>query len=123
MAEIVNLKRVRKDKARREHERDAEANRLRFGRTKAQKAADKDAKERERRAMDERKLESTRRPEPQELRRAPMRDRCNCCRTLCARTTGTAETTNAGSAASASAGRRNRGSPARRQAPPPRVRW
>jgi len=63
MAEIVNLKRVRKDRARREHERDAEANRLRFGRTRAQKAADKDAKERERRAMDERKLESTGRPE------------------------------------------------------------
>ena len=63
MAEIVNLKRVRKDKARREHDRDAEANRLRFGRTKAQKATDKDAKARERRAMDERKLESTGRPE------------------------------------------------------------
>jgi hypothetical protein len=56
MAEIVNLKRVRKDKARREHERDAEANRLRFGRTKAQKAADKDAKERERRAREDKKL-------------------------------------------------------------------
>jgi hypothetical protein len=57
MAEVVNLKRVRKDKARREQEREAEANRLRFGRTKAQKAADKDTKEREGRAMDERKLE------------------------------------------------------------------
>lgn len=57
MAEIVNLKRVRKDKARREHDRAAEANRLRFGRTQAQKAADKDAQERKRRAMDERKLE------------------------------------------------------------------
>ena len=66
MAEIVNLKRVRKDKARREHDRDAEAKRLRFGRTKAQKAADKDAKEREQRAMDERKLEGTRRPERSE---------------------------------------------------------
>jgi hypothetical protein len=57
MAEIVNLKRVRKDRARREHERDAEANRLRFGRTKTQKAADRDAEERGRRAMDDRKLE------------------------------------------------------------------
>jgi hypothetical protein len=57
MAEIVNLKRVRKDKARREHDRAAEANRQRFGRTRAQKAADKDATERERRALDERKLE------------------------------------------------------------------
>ena len=57
MAEIVNLKRLRKDKARREHERTAEANRLRFGRTKAQKLADNDAKQRERRQLDERKLE------------------------------------------------------------------
>jgi hypothetical protein len=57
MADVVNLKRVRKDKARREQEREAEANRLRFGRTKAQKAADRDTTERERRAMDERKLE------------------------------------------------------------------
>jgi Domain of unknown function (DUF4169) len=57
MAEIVNLKRVRKDKARREQERESEANRLRFGRTKAQKAADKDAKERARRSADEKKLE------------------------------------------------------------------
>ena len=38
MADIVNLKRARKDKERREHEHEAAANRLRFGRTKAQKA-------------------------------------------------------------------------------------
>ena len=57
MAEIVNLKRMRKDKARRDHERAAEANRLRFGRTKTQKLADKHAKQRERRAIDEKKLE------------------------------------------------------------------
>jgi Domain of unknown function (DUF4169) len=66
MAEIVNLKRVRKDKARRDHDRDAEANRLRFGRTKAQKTADKDAKQRERHAMDERKLDGTDHPERSE---------------------------------------------------------
>ena len=46
MAEIVNLKRARKDKARRERENEAEANRRRFGRTKAEKAADKDAEAR-----------------------------------------------------------------------------
>ena len=57
MAEIVNLKRVRKDKARRERESEAEANRLRFGRTKAQKAADKDATDRAQRAVEEKKLE------------------------------------------------------------------
>ena len=57
MAEIVNLKQVRKDKARREREREAEANRQRFGRTKAQKAADKDAATRERREHDDKKLD------------------------------------------------------------------
>lgn len=43
MVEIVNLKRVRKDKARRDRESEADANRRRFGRTKAEKTADKDA--------------------------------------------------------------------------------
>ena len=57
MAEIVNLKRLRKDKARREREREAEANRLRFGRTKAQKRADETAKQREGRAIDGKKLD------------------------------------------------------------------
>jgi hypothetical protein len=57
VAEIVNLKRLRKDKARREREREAEANRLRFGRTKAQKAADKDAAQRDRRSHDDKKLD------------------------------------------------------------------
>ena len=57
MADIVNLKQVRKDKARREREREAEANRQRFGRTKAQKTADKDAAQRERRDHDDKKLD------------------------------------------------------------------
>ena len=57
MAEIVNLKRVRKDKARAEREREADANRLRFGRTRAQKKADQQAKQREGRAVDDKKLE------------------------------------------------------------------
>ena len=57
MAEIVNLKRVRKDKAREQREREAEANRARFGRTKAQKAADKQAKGRAGRAVDDKKLD------------------------------------------------------------------
>ena len=57
MTEIVNLKRIRKDKARQEREREAEANRQRFGRTKAQKAADKDAAERERRTHEDKKLD------------------------------------------------------------------
>ena len=57
MADIVNLKRARKDKARREHERDATANRRRFGRTKSQKATDHDAKARARQALDNKRLE------------------------------------------------------------------
>jgi hypothetical protein len=57
MADIVNLKRARKDKARREHEREAAANRLRFGRTKAQKSADQDTATRSRRTLDDKRLE------------------------------------------------------------------
>jgi hypothetical protein len=57
VADIVNLRQVRKDKARREREREAEANRQRFGRTKAQKATDKDTAQRERRDHDDKKLD------------------------------------------------------------------
>lgn len=57
MSEIVNLRQVRKNKARAERQREAEANRLRFGRTKAQKKADEQAREREGRAVDDKKLD------------------------------------------------------------------
>ena len=57
MAEIVNLRRARKDKARRERESEADANRRRFGRTKAEKAADKDARERAQRDIDGKKID------------------------------------------------------------------
>jgi hypothetical protein len=57
MAEVVNLKRARKDKARHERENEAEANRRRFGRTKAQKASDKDAEARARRTLDDKVLD------------------------------------------------------------------
>jgi hypothetical protein len=52
MAEIVNLRRARKDKARRDRETEADANRRRFGRTKSQKAADKQDEQRTRRTLD-----------------------------------------------------------------------
>jgi hypothetical protein len=42
MAEIVNLRRARKEKAREQRKNEADANRLRFGRTKGQKAAERD---------------------------------------------------------------------------------
>lgn len=40
MADIINLKAVKKAKARAEKERDAEANRAKFGRTKPEKTRD-----------------------------------------------------------------------------------
>ena len=57
MAEIVNLRRARKDKARQQRESEAAANRRRFGRTKAEKANDKDAQERSRREVDGKKID------------------------------------------------------------------
>jgi hypothetical protein len=57
VAEIVNLRRARKDKARRDQEREAETNRARFGRTKTQKRADQDAVQRAQRAHEDKKLE------------------------------------------------------------------
>ena len=57
MAEIVNLRRARKDKARQQRASEADANRRRFGRTKAEKAADKDAEERPRREIDGKKID------------------------------------------------------------------
>ena len=57
VAEIVNLKRARKGKARQAREREAEANRLRFGRTKAQKLVDRQARERLARDLEDKKLE------------------------------------------------------------------
>ena len=57
MAEIVNLRRARKDKTRQRRESEADANRRRFGRTKAEKAADKDAQDRSRREVDGKKID------------------------------------------------------------------
>ncbi len=60
MADIVNLRRARKDKARRERESQAAANRLRFGRSKAQRAAADDAEARADRALDGKQLQPER---------------------------------------------------------------
>ncbi|MPZ32386.1 MAG: DUF4169 family protein [Rhodospirillales bacterium] len=57
MAEIVNLRRARKDKARQQRESEADASRRRFGRTKAEKAADKDARVRTRRDIDGKRID------------------------------------------------------------------
>lgn len=60
MAEIVNLRRARKDRAKREREAEADANRRRFGRTLAEKEADKDAAARTVRTLDGKRLEPDR---------------------------------------------------------------
>jgi hypothetical protein len=57
MADIVNLRRARKDKERRERDSQARANRRRFGRTKAEKAADEDAVRRSRQSLDDKRLQ------------------------------------------------------------------
>ena len=62
MAEIVNLRRMRKDKARRDRENEADANRRRFGRTKAEKTADKDAETRARQSLAGKRLEPEKPP-------------------------------------------------------------
>ena len=46
MAEIVNLNKIRKDKARAEDDSLAQANRVKHGRTKAEKENDRRAEER-----------------------------------------------------------------------------
>ena len=57
MADIVNLRRARKDKARREREREAAENRRRFGLTRAEKMADLDSESRARRSLDAKRLD------------------------------------------------------------------
>ncbi len=57
MAEIINLKQARKDRARRERNTEADANRRRFGRTRAEKKADKDAEERASKLSEGQRLE------------------------------------------------------------------
>ncbi len=52
MAEIVNLRMVRKAKTRAEHQAEAQANRAKFGRTKAEKARDQLDAERTARLLD-----------------------------------------------------------------------
>jgi len=59
MAEIVNLNKLRKAKARAQDESRAEANRIKYGRTKAEKENDRRAEERSARLHRGRKLEET----------------------------------------------------------------
>jgi Domain of unknown function (DUF4169) len=56
-ADIVNLRRARKDKARTEREKKAADNRLAFGRTKSEKTLTKAEQERAARAIDRHRRE------------------------------------------------------------------
>jgi hypothetical protein len=55
MAEIVNLNRVRKAQKRATEDRQAEANRVKFGRTKAEKNNDRQLGEKQRDTLDGKK--------------------------------------------------------------------
>lgn len=57
MAEIVNLNRFRKARKRQDTDRQADANRVKFGRTKAEKENDRRAEERRRQEIDGKKLD------------------------------------------------------------------
>ena len=57
MSEIVNLNRARKAKARAEKDAQATANRVKFGRTKAEKLADKAEAERAKKRLDDSRRE------------------------------------------------------------------
>jgi hypothetical protein len=57
-ADIVNLRRARKAKARTEHEKTAADNRIAFGRTKAEKQLTKAERERAARAIDAHRRET-----------------------------------------------------------------
>ena len=58
MAEIINLRRARKDRARRAAESDATANRAAFGRTRAEKNEQKALRSLETRKLDAHRRES-----------------------------------------------------------------
>ncbi len=58
MAEIVNLKRAKKQKARADKEREASSNRVRFGTAKSQQKVTLARSEKERSALEGKKLDS-----------------------------------------------------------------
>jgi hypothetical protein len=60
MGDVVNLRRMRKDKARSEADRKAEANRVAFGRTKAEKSLTKAERDLAERRIDGHRLNAPR---------------------------------------------------------------
>lgn len=59
MADIINLNRIRKERARAEKAGDAAGNRAKFGRTKAEREATKAQEEKRRKALESHRVEST----------------------------------------------------------------
>lgn len=59
-ADIVNLRQVRKAKARLEKEKEADQNRIAFGRTKAEKSLTRALNEKAEKALDQGRLEKPR---------------------------------------------------------------
>lgn len=57
MGDVVNLNRFRKTRERAERAKEAEANRIRFGRTKVEKVRDKKETERKTQTLDGKKLD------------------------------------------------------------------
>ena len=66
-ADVVNLRQFRKRKARQDKEKTAEANRIAFGRTKAEKNLTGAVNRKERRELDQKRLESKSRSSDAEL--------------------------------------------------------
>lgn len=64
-AEIVNLRQARKAKALAEKQRQAETNRAKFGRTKAEKEKSKEEGERQARLLDGHHLDNENDPDPE----------------------------------------------------------
>ena len=74
MADVVNLNRFRKRKARETAERQAEENRVRFGRTKAQKQRDAAEAEEAQRRLDRLRRETPTTPEADDGERGARPD-------------------------------------------------
>jgi len=64
VAEIINLRQVRKQKARAEAEKTAEQNRISFGRTKAERKLTEAERDKAARHIDGHKLDRDDKPEP-----------------------------------------------------------
>lgn len=75
MGELVNLKRIRKQRARQEDAATAEANRIRFGRSAAERRGTEAEAKRAQRLLDGKRLASARQEKLGPAGRTPRQDR------------------------------------------------